>query len=406
MRFDIHLRQDLKEQLLHLADQMKDWEDSPQFDKRDREEISQRITAFAHTTRVQSLTIAGVDGSGDYPSIAYADSFVHVAVAQATIYRSDANCGLRELPPNAPSILYVAWFAEHEGQRRESWDRAFSALAGEPIDSVLQRSDYASIKMGITRKTVSISRLRDTLVRPHASDSGNIAIQLRSLGELGAALRTLKHAEELKYLLVDGTLSLPFASTRDESLFHEHLKRLCCVEAQLRGVGFFALSKSHGFPSIEALEEIARESLGVPERQRAEHWFLRLPVPDHDQWKFPLADGRQIPPPGAVTYLVRFHRNVPVLRLDMDVEFWRSHVHRNTEEETRENERRIFQELDYSSHDQRCFGYPYPIKAGHDRASLTASERTSLRKQIVDAAVAAGLRRSLFRDASMATGHQ
>ncbi len=352
------------------------------------------------------MTIAGVDGSGDYPSLAYADSFVHVAVAQATVYQSDLNCGLRELPPKSPPVLYVAWFAEHEDQRREAWDRAFAALAGETIDDVLQLSDYANIKMALTRKTVSLSRLCDTLVRPHASDSGNIAIQLRSLGELGAALRTLKHAEGLRYLLIDGTLSLPFASTRDESLFHEHLKRLCCVEARLRGAGFFALSKSHGFPSIETLEELARESLGVSERQRAEHWFLRLPVPDHDKWKFPLADGRQIPPPGAVTYLVRFHRNVPVLRLDMDVEFWRSHVCRDTDEDTRESERLIFQDLDYASHDQRCFGYPYPIKAGHDRASLTTAERVALRKQIVDAAVTAGLRRSLFRDASMATGHQ
>ena len=406
MRFDLHLRQDLKEQILHLADQMKEWEESPRLEKRDREAILRRITAFEHTTRVHSLTVAGVDGSGDYPSLAYADSFVHVAVAQATIYQSDVDCGLRELPPKTRSVLYVAWFAEHEDQRREAWDRAFTALAGEEIDSVLQKSDYASIKAGITHKNVSFSRLRELLVRPHASDSGNIAIQLRSLGELGSALRTLKCTNNLRYLLVDGTLSLPFASTRDESLFHEHLKRFCCVEARSQGVGFFALSKSHGFPSIELLEEIARDSLGAEGRQRDEHWFIRLPVPSFDNWNFPLAEGRQIPPPGAVTYLVRFHRNVPVLRLDMDIEFWRARVHRETNEETRDNERRIFQDLDYACHDQRCFGYPYPIKAGHDRASLTAPERSALRKQIINAAVAAGLRRSLFRDASMATGHK
>ena len=72
---------------------------------------------------------------------------------------------------------------------------------------------------------------------------------------------------------------------------------------------------------------------------------------------------------------------------------------------TQANERRLFEDLDYASHDQRCFGYPYPIKAAHDRASMTKTERVALRKQVIDAAVRAGMRRSLFRDASRATGH-
>jgi hypothetical protein len=46
------------------------------------------------------------------------------------------------------------------------------------------------------------------------------------------------------------------------------------------------------------------------------------------------------------------------------------------------------------------------LKAGHDRASLTQAERASFRRQIIDAAVAAGMKRSVFRDASMSTGHK
>ena len=72
----------------------------------------------------------------------------------------------------------------------------------------------------------------------------------------------------------------------------------------------------------------------------------------------------------------------------------------------RANEMRIFQDLDYASHDQRCYGYPYPIKAGHDRASLTEAERVALRKMIIAAAVSAGMKRSLFRSAAAATGHE
>jgi hypothetical protein len=106
-----------------------------------------------------------------------------------------------------------------------------------------------------------------------------------------------------------------------------------------------------------------------------------------------------------VSYLVRFHKNVPVLRIDMDQAYWATNILGTDDEETQANERRLFEDLDYASHDQRCFGYPYPIKAAHDRASMTKAERVALRKQVIDAAVRAGMRRSLFRDASRATGH-
>ncbi|MHC5599147.1 MAG: hypothetical protein ACYTXC_24910 [Nostoc sp.] len=76
------------------------------------------------------------------------------------------------------------------------------------------------------------------------------------------------------------------------------------------------------------------------------------------------------------------------------------------EEETCKNERNIFEDLDYASHDQRVYGYPYPIKAAHDRASLTNAERVGLRKQLVAQAIASGINPNLFRDASQATGHR
>lgn len=66
----------------------------------------------------------------------------------------------------------------------------------------------------------------------------------------------------------------------------------------------------------------------------------------------------------------------------------------------------MFEDLDYTGRDQRYYGYPYPIKAGYDRASLTQAERVAPRKMIIDAAVTAGMKRSLFRSASAATGHE
>jgi hypothetical protein len=118
-----------------------------------------------------------------------------------------------------------------------------------------------------------------------------------------------------------------------------------------------------------------------------------------------MASERNLPPPGAVTYLVRFHRTTPVLRVDIDRAAWIASLRAENADVTAAREAAWFSQLDHACHDQRSYGYPYPIKAGHDQASLTQERRIGLRRQIIDTAVAAGMKRSLFRDASMATGH-
>jgi hypothetical protein len=288
---------------------------------------------------------------------------------------------------------------------RERWDRSFEALAGRLLTEVITGSDYLALKLQETGVAESVAEAAASLLRPHASDVGNVAIQLRSTAEMGAALRILTGQPGLTHLFVDTTLSLPLVTRPRLSLFYEHLKRLCCVEAREREIAFIAISKSHGLPSVDLLERLAREALGVSAHQQAEHWYLKVPEPDLDGWKLSLAGGRRMPPAGAVTYLFRLHRTTDLLRLDLDRAFWERHIRAPTDAETVANERRMFETLDYTSHDQRSFGYPYPLKAGHDRASLTQSEKIALRKQVIDAAVAAGMRRGLFRDASLATGH-
>ena len=172
-----------------------------------------------------------------------------------------------------------------------------------------------------------------------------------------------------------------------------------------RDVGFFALSKSHGLPAMEHLERLAAFRLGKDGKDKVEHWFLRSPTQARDGWTLSLVENRHLPPVGALSYLVRFHRNTPVMRLEMDLGYWEKRVRGATDDDTRDSERRIFQDLDYASHDQRAYGYPYPIKAGHDRASLTQAERVALRKLIISEAVAAGMKPQLFRNVSQATGH-
>lgn len=405
MRFNIHLRDQVREQIGQLAETMKSWEEQPRIDESEQAHIRQNLAFFPHTTEKDDLIIAGSDGTGDFPAVTYADSFVYVSVAQGTTYAASPISGLRELEPMPDPVVHFTWLPEDSTMRKAAFDEAFSYLAGMPLVDVIERSDYRSLKNVESGKLHRVDGLVDKLIRPHAADSGNVGLQLRSTAELGAALRLIQSANQPNYVLLDGTLSLPLVGKRNESLFYEHLKRLCCVYARERNIALLALSKSHGLPAIEIIESLARDKSDNGSGRVAEHWYLRLPSSTEDDWTLSLAEGRRLPPPGTVTYLVRFHHNTPVMRLDMDRVFWNERVRGTTDSNMHANEQRLFSDLDYAAHDQRSYGYPYPIKAAHDRASLTRPERIALRKQIVDAAVQAGMKRALFRDAAIATGH-
>jgi len=380
---------------------MSSWESKARITKDEEKHLSAAIISFPHTTQTQEFRIGGVDGSGDYPSFSYADSFVFVASASGTLYTTDSVYGLcEELCLEEPTLEFL-WITEDQGEARERWMPCLGALSGRDVREVLAESDYRSLKEKASGGKQTVESLMEALILPRASDTSNVGIQLRSTAELGTALRLINSKIQPQFVLMDTTLSLPLVKNPKQSLYLEHLKRLCCVDARRNEVTFVTISKSHGFPSIEILERLATQVQGLDQDAQAEHWYMRLPIDGVDGWKFSLAEDRNVPPVGAVSYLFRLHKNTPVMRLDMDRKMWEDRYRDN-----QQAEQALFAELDYASHDQRAFGYPYPIKAGHDRARLSNAERAALKKQIIDAAVAAGMKRSLFRDVSMATGHK
>lgn len=402
---DIAVWGDLDAKLETLATDMAAWDVHPRIDAAEETQIKNALQFFRHTTEAENLIVAGVDGTGDFPALSYADSFVYLTIAQGTCYQNDAAHGLRELDA-VPTLVEFTWLALDDAQKDQHLDASFEALSGSPINDLIDASDYRELKAGTSGRTCPVSTLADKLIRPKASDTGNIQIQLRSTGELGAALRLIKSDPTPSYVLMDSTFSLPFVSRHDISLYFEHVKRMCCVEALSRAVGFFALSKSHGLPAVPLIERFAADKLGLPEGTKAEHWYLRIPDPTADGWSLSILEGRNVPPPGAKSYLARFHKNTPVMRLDMDIKYWEKIIKRESDAETVANEQKLFGCLDYAGHDQRAYGYPYPIKAGHDRASLPYAVRERLRKKIIDTAVSKGMRPGLFTNVSMATGHE
>ncbi|AMA10669.1 DNA double-strand break repair nuclease NurA [Picosynechococcus sp. PCC 73109] len=403
MRFDLNLRAEFRSRLQDVAQEMQEWQGQADIGEKEIAQIRESIVSFEHTTDRPELRVAGVDGSGDFPMLSYEDSFVYLSIAQGTVYQADVSCGLREVAPLTPTVFDVAFIPESRTDGAGALDGAMERLLGRSLSELMEASDYRTLKAQETGNNFRIEVLLDKLIRPHGSDTSNLAIQLRTTAEMGAALRLMEGEVKPDYVLMDTTFSLPLLASGESSLAYEHAKRLCCVLARQKGIGFFTLSKSHGLPSIERLEQLVAEVQG--QNATAEHWFLRIPEPDQDGWALSLAAERRLPPPGAVTYLVRFHRPAPVLRLDMDRFYWDEFVRGETAEETRRRECKIFEDLDYTCHDQRVYGYPYPIKAAHDRASLMEAERVALRKQLIAEAIACGMSPKVFRDVSRATGH-
>ncbi len=397
MRFSLHLRHAVKDQIQGMAKSMASWDAHPRIDAAEQAAIAEHLSPYPHTTHVESQRISAIDGSGDFPMLSYADSFVYLSTAQAVTYQAIGD-KLQEVGPEPDPLVDICWLPEHELQRVIQLDEAFERLAGAPLKVIVRQSDYRQLKAYFTGCEPTVDESIADLIHPHASDSGNLGIQLRSCAELGAARRVIAEAQPGDIVLLDGTLSLPFVQRSKGSLFHEHLKRSCCTLARESGVTLAWVSKSHGLPGIELIEELARQ------QGHADHWFLRLPVAD-DPWSLSVLDGRNIPPPGAVSYLWRTHRGMPVFRVDVDINWWKDKVHSDDTQLTREREASLFAILDFAGHDFRTQAYPYPLKAAHDRASLTDTERLALRKQVIEAAVAAGMKPSAFVDPSQLTGH-
>ena len=397
MRFSLHLRHSVKDQIQGMARAMAGWDAHPRVDAAEQAAIAEHLVPFPHTTHLEEQVISAIDGSGYFPMLAYADSFVYLATAQAVRYRAIGS-KLREVGPEADPLVDVCWLPEHERQRAVQLDETFARLAGASLNEIITKSDYRQLQAHFTGREPSVAAAIADLIRPNASDSGNLGIQLRSCAELGVARRIITDAEPGEIVLLDGTLALPFVQRAKGSLFHEHLKRACCMMARERGVIVAWISKSHGLPGIDLIEQIAKD------RGYVEHWFLRLPTAG-DRWELSVLDGRNIPPPGAISYLWRTHRGMPVFRVDVDADWWANQIRDDDHAETQQREASLFATLDFAGHDFRTRAYPYPLKAAHDRASLTATERLALRKQVIEAAVAAGMKASAFVDPSQLTGH-
>lgn len=409
MRYDIHFRRDVLDMIQDVVGEIKAWNGVSESNGRDSiEALVKRVVSFEHCAIPdRPFLMGGADGSGDFPCVKYGDSYVYLSVAMSRLYEALPSGVLHEHPLSNQDVIDFLWLPEDQMKSRKRFMEGFTRLMGESMEKICDKSDYYEQKKVHGRVPPDRQGLlgEKTLILPPAHDASNIGIQLLTVAEVGALVK-LMNSLELEnrtnmpvYLLEDTTLALPMVTSKSV-LFFEIAKRYACVLAREKGISYLTLSKSHNMPHMDLIEDLISQK-----NPSGEHWFVRIPAEVLGEEKPGFLGTRTVPPVGAVSYLFKLHKTTQPMRLDMDYDYWFDKIRAADPNQQLKNEIQLFRDLDFASHDQRCYGYPYPIKACHDMVSMTDAERVSVRKQVVDSAVRAGLKRKNFVDPEIQTGH-
>ena len=411
MRYDVHFRNDVMNMIDGVVNAIKDWNGvTDSSDKDEVEKFVNNVVCFEHCIIPdRPFLIGGADGSGDFPCVKYGDSYVYFTVAMSRVYEALPSGILHEHSIPDHDVVDFLWLPEDQEKSRKRFKEAFSRMMGESVNDICEQSDYYVYKKEKAKGKAPKDRqglLGDkVLILPPAHDADNIGIQLLTVAEVGSLVRLMKSdglgrwKDMPIYLLEDTTLALPMVEAKS-TLFFEIAKRYACVVARDKDIIYMTVSKSHNMPHMDMIEDLISKV-----NPSGEHWFVRIPGGAAGGQKPDFLGTRVIPPVGAVSYLFKLHKTTQPMRLDIDYNYWYEHIRSDDCNRQRENETQLFRDLDFASHDQRCYGYPYPIKACHDMASLTNGERLSMRKQVIDSAVKAGLKRKNFVDPEIQTGH-
>ena len=407
MHYDIHFRSDIKEKITEVVGDIHDWNASEAPSDDTIQKLAAYVTPFEHCVIPdRPFLMAGADGSGDFPCVRYGDSFVYLVTAMARLYEASASGKLIEQEVKSADVADFMWMPElkkDDPRKNGYYTDFFAQLVGEPLEDVVEKSDFYRIARKHGCSATSAQGLLPNLITPDAHDADNIGIQLLSTAECSVLIRLMQSVDTHglpAYFIEDTTMSLPMLAGKN-TLFFGILKRYACVVAREKGYTFMTLSKSHNMPHMDQIEEMIRTKI-----PSGEHWFMRIPAKSTGDTEPEFLEGRLIPPHGAVTYLFKLHKTTQPMRLDLDIEYWTQHIYSDDKAVQQQREIQLFRDIDFASHDQRCYGYPYPIKACHDMASMTDDERIAMRNQIINEAVKAGLKRKNFVDPSIPTGHK
>ncbi len=349
---------------------------------RELQSLCSRIRSYPHTKKLDSeFAVAAVDGSGEFPVLQHDDIFLHFAIAAGAIYQTASNRQhkLTSVKVMNPMMKRFVLLSDDNKRAVESYTDYLTAISGLSLADLAKNSDYCEVfsQFGRNLRQSDVTWRKVTMSK--ASQVASHAYLLRSMAELGMAMRMLQF--QPRYLLID--TSLVYFLLGEAVFLPELMKRYLITKANAQGTGVVALCKSHNIPNGDLFGRHAKDELGLKD-----HWYLRLPSAALGEPTPTFLEGREIPPKLSVSYLFKFHATSFPLRIDVDVGWWKARI-----DGDELKEKQFFGDLDFTCHEVRSFGYPYPMHAAHRSASLTKQERKALKDILVQHAQKEGLLR-------------
>ncbi len=384
MDFDFLDRSFLESARLAISD-FRDAVEKSQPPEADLEALCAGIHPYRHAKNLQEdFLVAGIDGSGEYPILQQDDVFVHFITSAGACYQTQTDRQHKLATSPVPNSLFKTFVVLRDDKKSlvAGYTRYLDQLVGLSLSDLVAGSDYCEQFSAFGKAIGPGDVTWGNMALSKASQIATHAYQLRSLAELGMAIRLL--SKKPKHLLLDTTLV--YFLLGETPYLPELLKRYLVCQANRQGTCIAALSKSHNIPNGDLIGRWAREKFG-----HKDHWHLRLPAGSLGEPQLPFLREKEVPPKLCVSYLFKFHATSFPMRVDLDAAWWKQNIGGDPAAEGR-----FFEELDYTCHDVRSYGYPYPLHAAHRSASLTKKEKKSIRDILLQNAQSEGLLRGAF----------
>jgi len=347
------------------------------------EALGAKIRPYDHArTLPADFRISAVDGSGEYPVLQQDDIFVHFATAAGVTYETHTNrqSKIAAIDGSSPLLKQFILLRDEKKTLSEGYREFVEHGIGLKLKDLVDGSDYCQAYSSQGKKTLSPSQVTwSGMGFSQASQIASHAYLLRSTAELGMAIRLLE--KQPRYLLLD--TSLVYFLLGDSIFLPEIFKRYLVNQATAQGTAVVALCKSHNIPNGDLIGRIAKEEHGFKD-----HWYLRLPSSALGEPTPNFLKDKEIPPKLCVSYLFKFEATSFPMRIDLDVVWWSQNLADDPIKEAR-----FFGDLDFTCHEVRSYGYPYPMHAAHRRASLTSQERKAVKDILLKQAQHEGLAR-------------
>jgi hypothetical protein len=228
-------------------------------------------------------------------------------------------------------------------------------------------SDFAGTEFAGSGE--KLREMNALISRSQALTNPTVHDELRKASEYAAIRNLLNSDLNPKFILIDGAMSIFMHPTRHyPSMPSGFMLRDLCTLARQKNVVLCAVSKNHTIPFAHRIAKLAKDILGDGAK-----WFCHLPSKDDPGGGLHIIDDRAyIPPMLAVPYLYSFSRDNRPSRIDFDRIWWLENIFvLGDPETTRENEKALFQELEFMSRDARWYGYPVPLALAHESCKLS-----------------------------------